>query len=162
MRWTSAVILKMCSFNSLIEDYALYLTLAIPWEISIYTFFLFVAFLDAQDTTLCPTPGCRGIGHVKGAKYTTHHSIFGCPYSPNNVTRGSPLVDRLANNSMGEESSIASRVYNCKVARNGEGKDQLVFELYRAPQECIINCLSCMQFFLKHILQTWLSPAMRV
>ena len=87
--------------------------------------FLFIAFLDAQDTTLCPTPGCRGIGHVKGAKYTTHHSIFGCPYSPNNVTRGSPLVDRLANNSMGEESSIASRVYNCKITRNGEGKVRL-------------------------------------
>lgn len=76
------------------------------------------SFLDAQDTTLCPTPGCRGIGHVKGAKYTTHHSIFGCPYSPNNVTRGSPLVDRLANNSMGEEQSIASRVYNCSVPKS--------------------------------------------
>ena len=80
-----------------------------------------LAFLDAQDTTLCPTPGCRGIGHVKGAKYTTHHSIFGCPYSPNNVTRGSPLVDRLANNSMGEEASISSRVYNCKATKNNEG-----------------------------------------
>jgi len=21
----------------------------------------------------CPTPGCTGIGHVKGAKYTGHH-----------------------------------------------------------------------------------------
>jgi len=21
----------------------------------------------------CPTPGCNGIGHIKGAKYTGHH-----------------------------------------------------------------------------------------
>eukprot|EP00794_Sanderia_malayensis_P011085 gene11085-12253_t len=81
------------------------------------------SILEAQDTTLCPTPGCRGIGHVKGAKYTTHHSIFGCPYSPHNVSRGSPLVDRLASNSMVEEASISSRVYNCTVVRNGAEVD---------------------------------------
>ena len=79
---------------------------------------------------------------MKGAKYTTHHSIFGCPYSPNNVTRGSPLVDRLANNSMGEESSIASRVYNCKVTRNGEGK---------VKSELIINHFSFTLVFSKHM-----------
>lgn len=22
---------------------------------------------------VCPTPGCRGVGHIKGAKYTGHH-----------------------------------------------------------------------------------------
>jgi hypothetical protein len=21
----------------------------------------------------CPTPGCKGIGHIKGAKYVGHH-----------------------------------------------------------------------------------------
>ena len=21
----------------------------------------------------CPTPGCTGVGHIKGAKYTGHH-----------------------------------------------------------------------------------------
>ena len=27
----------------------------------------------------CPTPGCTGIGHVKGAKYTGHHR-YGLTY----------------------------------------------------------------------------------
>ncbi|KAK3091272.1 hypothetical protein FSP39_018509 [Pinctada imbricata] len=43
----------------------------------------------------CPTPGCKGIGHIKGAKYTGHHSAFGCPYSPLNMNRESTLQDRL-------------------------------------------------------------------
>ena len=25
----------------------------------------------------CPTPGCNGIGHIKGAKYTGHHRSVG-------------------------------------------------------------------------------------
>jgi len=29
--------------------------------------------LGASMTGDCPTPGCTGIGHVKGAKYTGHH-----------------------------------------------------------------------------------------
>ncbi|XP_062619974.1 lethal(3)malignant brain tumor-like protein 3 isoform X1 [Saccostrea cucullata] len=45
--------------------------------------------------TGCPIPGCKGIGHIKGAKYTGHHSAFGCPYSPLNMNRESTLQDRL-------------------------------------------------------------------
>ncbi|XP_046858383.1 LOW QUALITY PROTEIN: lethal(3)malignant brain tumor-like protein 1 [Xenia sp. Carnegie-2017] len=60
--------------------------------------------VDKLNTASCPTPGCRGIGHVKGAKYTTHHSQFGCPYSPQNLSKESCLVDRLAANSMAEDS----------------------------------------------------------
>lgn len=27
----------------------------------------------------CPTPGCNGIGHIKGAKYTGHHRyLYSC------------------------------------------------------------------------------------
>ncbi|XP_028402346.1 lethal(3)malignant brain tumor-like protein 1 isoform X2 [Dendronephthya gigantea] len=59
---------------------------------------------DKLNTVACPTPGCRGIGHVKGAKYTTHHSQFGCPYSLQNLSKESCLVDRLAANSMAEDS----------------------------------------------------------
>lgn len=44
---------------------------------------------------VCPTPGCRGIGHIKGAKYTGHHSAFGCPYSDMNMRKDVVLPDRL-------------------------------------------------------------------
>ncbi|XP_031440079.1 lethal(3)malignant brain tumor-like protein 4 [Clupea harengus] len=44
---------------------------------------------------VCPTPGCRGVGHIKGAKYTGHHSAFGCPYSDINVKKEVVLPDRL-------------------------------------------------------------------
>ncbi|XP_055489719.1 lethal(3)malignant brain tumor-like protein 4 isoform X2 [Leucoraja erinacea] len=43
----------------------------------------------------CPTPGCIGIGHIKGARYTGHHSAFGCPYSELNVKKESIIHDRL-------------------------------------------------------------------
>ncbi|CAB3976721.1 lethal(3)malignant brain tumor 3 isoform X1 [Paramuricea clavata] len=63
-----------------------------------------ITHADKLNTVSCPTPGCRGIGHVKGAKYTTHHSQFGCPYSLQNLSKESCLVDRLAANSMAEDS----------------------------------------------------------
>ncbi|KAF7656614.1 hypothetical protein LDENG_00038920 [Lucifuga dentata] len=44
---------------------------------------------------VCPTPGCRGVGHIKGAKYTGHHSSFGCPYSDINIRKEAVLPDRL-------------------------------------------------------------------
>ena len=45
----------------------------------------------------CGVPGCRGVGHIKGAKYTSHHTSFGCPYTMQNIHRStSPVVDRLA------------------------------------------------------------------
>ncbi|TMS01181.1 Lethal(3)malignant brain tumor-like protein 4 [Larimichthys crocea] len=53
---------------------------------------------DTEDYRLkgvCPTPGCRGIGHIKGAKYTGHHSAFGCPYSDINMRKEVLLPDRL-------------------------------------------------------------------
>ncbi|XP_023234831.1 lethal(3)malignant brain tumor-like protein 1 [Centruroides sculpturatus] len=43
----------------------------------------------------CPTPGCKGIGHIKGPKYTSHHSAFGCPYSHLNMNKDTALQDRL-------------------------------------------------------------------
>ncbi|GAB6022036.1 Lethal(3)malignant brain tumor-like protein 1 [Chamberlinius hualienensis] len=41
---------------------------------------LSLAELSAAPTSGCPTPGCKGFGHTKGPKYTTHHSVQGCPY----------------------------------------------------------------------------------
>ncbi|EDO39278.1 predicted protein, partial [Nematostella vectensis] len=66
---------------------------------------------DKISSVACPTPGCKGIGHVKGAKYSSHHSTFGCPYSLQNLNKDSCLVDRLSANSMTEESdwSYASK-----------------------------------------------------
>ncbi|MBN3302679.1 LMBL4 protein, partial [Amia calva] len=53
---------------------------------------------DLKTTTnqgVCPTPGCRGVGHIKGARYTGHHSAFGCPYSEINMKKEVTLQDRL-------------------------------------------------------------------
>ncbi|CAB1349729.1 unnamed protein product [Coregonus sp. 'balchen'] len=30
---------------------------------------------------VCPTPGCRGVGHIKGAKYTGHHRLADLVFS---------------------------------------------------------------------------------
>ncbi|XP_077193295.1 lethal(3)malignant brain tumor-like protein 4 isoform X2 [Paroedura picta] len=43
----------------------------------------------------CPTPGCQGIGHVRGPRYGTHYTLVGCPYSEINRNRESSLQDRL-------------------------------------------------------------------
>uniref|UniRef100_A0A8C8GBU8 SAM domain-containing protein n=1 Tax=Oncorhynchus tshawytscha TaxID=74940 RepID=A0A8C8GBU8_ONCTS len=44
----------------------------------------------------CPTPGCKGVGHIKGARYSGHHSAVGCPYSDLNINKDSVLPDRLS------------------------------------------------------------------
>nr|XP_009666074.1 PREDICTED: lethal(3)malignant brain tumor-like protein 4 isoform X2 [Struthio camelus australis] len=44
----------------------------------------------------CPTPGCHGIGHVKGPRYGTHYTLVGCPYSDVNLNRENVLQDRLS------------------------------------------------------------------
>lgn len=62
---------------------------------------------------ICSTVGCRGIGHIKGAKYTTHHTLFGCPYTPQNLNRSSiPVIDRLAPNAPAEDTSMLGRIHN--------------------------------------------------
>ncbi|XP_038057788.1 lethal(3)malignant brain tumor-like protein 4 [Patiria miniata] len=66
-----------------------------------------------QGPASCPTPGCNGVGHIKGAKYTGHHSAFGCPYSLLNMAKESPIIDRLYSGSKslskdGKKSPIES------------------------------------------------------
>ncbi|CAJ1081602.1 lethal(3)malignant brain tumor-like protein 4 isoform X3 [Xyrichtys novacula] len=51
--------------------------------------------LSSPSQVVCPTFGCRGVGHIKGAKYTGHHSAFGCPYSDINMRKEVVLPDRL-------------------------------------------------------------------
>uniref|UniRef100_A0A8C9WIK8 L3MBTL histone methyl-lysine binding protein 4 n=1 Tax=Scleropages formosus TaxID=113540 RepID=A0A8C9WIK8_SCLFO len=50
---------------------------------------------ESESRGVCPTPGCRGVGHIKGARYTGHHSAFGCPYSEINMRKEVILPDRL-------------------------------------------------------------------
>ncbi|XP_061870516.1 lethal(3)malignant brain tumor-like protein 3 isoform X2 [Colius striatus] len=45
---------------------------------------------------MCPTPGCHGIGHVRGPRYGTHYTLVGCPYSDVNLHRENLLQDRLS------------------------------------------------------------------
>ncbi|CAG5109207.1 Similar to L3MBTL3: Lethal(3)malignant brain tumor-like protein 3 (Homo sapiens) [Cotesia congregata] len=48
-----------------------------------------------NERTECGTPGCRGVGHVKGPKFATHNSASGCPYSPQNLHKIRMVSDRL-------------------------------------------------------------------
>ncbi|XP_063850444.1 lethal(3)malignant brain tumor-like protein 3 isoform X1 [Scylla paramamosain] len=52
---------------------------------------------DVDSGTGCGTPGCKGVGHIKGPVYTTHHTAYGCPYSLQNLTKDpeSFIADRL-------------------------------------------------------------------
>uniref|UniRef100_H3CFJ3 SAM domain-containing protein n=1 Tax=Tetraodon nigroviridis TaxID=99883 RepID=H3CFJ3_TETNG len=52
--------------------------------------------VSSPSQGVCPTPGCRGVGHIKGARYTGHHrQSFGCPYSDINTRKEVVLPDRL-------------------------------------------------------------------
>ncbi|XP_061633983.1 lethal(3)malignant brain tumor-like protein 4 isoform X1 [Phyllopteryx taeniolatus] len=43
----------------------------------------------------CPTPGCNGVGHIRGPRYGTHYTQVSCPYSEMNLNKESLLPDRL-------------------------------------------------------------------
>ncbi|XP_033013867.1 lethal(3)malignant brain tumor-like protein 4 isoform X2 [Lacerta agilis] len=66
----------------------------------------------------CPTPGCQGLGHVRGPRYGTHYTyvcprvmgLVGCPYSEINRSRESSLQDRLG----GEKPSPSTSVQKPK------------------------------------------------
>uniref|UniRef100_A0A8D3D0S2 L3MBTL histone methyl-lysine binding protein 1b n=1 Tax=Scophthalmus maximus TaxID=52904 RepID=A0A8D3D0S2_SCOMX len=45
----------------------------------------------------CPTPGCNGVGHIRGPRYGTHYtSQVSCPYSEMNLNKEGLLPDRLS------------------------------------------------------------------
>uniref|UniRef100_A0A3B4BBN4 SAM domain-containing protein n=1 Tax=Periophthalmus magnuspinnatus TaxID=409849 RepID=A0A3B4BBN4_9GOBI len=44
----------------------------------------------------CPTPGCNGVGHIRGPRYGTHYTSVSCPYSELNLNKDSLLPDRLS------------------------------------------------------------------
>uniref|UniRef100_A0A4W4ELH6 SAM domain-containing protein n=1 Tax=Electrophorus electricus TaxID=8005 RepID=A0A4W4ELH6_ELEEL len=55
-----------------------------------------INMIESSEQGGCPTPGCKGIGHIKGAQYSGHHSAVGCPYSDINMNKDSVLPDRLS------------------------------------------------------------------
>ncbi|XP_032565653.1 lethal(3)malignant brain tumor-like protein 4 isoform X3 [Chiroxiphia lanceolata] len=59
---------------------------------------------------VCPTPGCHGIGHVRGPRYGTHYTLVGCPYSDVNLSRENSLQDRLS----GERPSPGNTMQKAK------------------------------------------------
>ena len=81
---------------------------------------------NEPEESVCGTRGCRGVGHFKGAKFTSHHTSFGCPYTLHNLNRTTtPVIDRLSDNALGEEQSIANRIYKKKIESFKEGTETL-------------------------------------
>ncbi|NXY42627.1 LMBL3 protein, partial [Ceuthmochares aereus] len=52
--------------------------------------------VEALEHGGCPTAGCKGVGHIKRARHTGHHSAVSCPYSEMNLNKESLLPDRLS------------------------------------------------------------------
>nr|XP_054528295.1 lethal(3)malignant brain tumor-like protein 4 isoform X8 [Pan troglodytes] len=72
---------------------------------------------------VCPTPGCRGIGHIRGPRYSGHHSAFGCPYSDMNLKKEATLHDRLREQTQANlesESSHSKSKSLCSLNFNGK------------------------------------------
>ncbi|XP_051707367.2 lethal(3)malignant brain tumor-like protein 4 isoform X2 [Oryctolagus cuniculus] len=72
---------------------------------------------------VCPTPGCRGIGHIRGPRYSGHHSAFGCPYSDMNLKKEATLHDRLRELTQANfesESSHSKQKNLCSLSFNGK------------------------------------------
>ncbi|XP_062406802.1 lethal(3)malignant brain tumor-like protein 3 [Sardina pilchardus] len=61
---------------------------------------------ESSEQGGCPTPGCKGVGHIKGARYSGHHSAVGCPYSDININKDSVLPDRLSGEMPGSAPGV--------------------------------------------------------
>ncbi|CAK6447791.1 unnamed protein product [Pipistrellus nathusii] len=59
---------------------------------------------------VCPTPGCRGIGHIRGPRYSAHHSAFGCPYSDMNLKKETTLHDTVREKTQANLESDSSHL----------------------------------------------------
>lgn len=88
--------------------------------------------MEASEHGGCPTPGCKGIGHIKGARYSGHHSALGCPYSDINLHRDSSLPDRLSGEMPGS-----------RLARTRRAEPQL--PITPPPNEDVAAVATCME-----------------
>ncbi|KAJ8270751.1 hypothetical protein GJAV_G00118820 [Gymnothorax javanicus] len=62
---------------------------------------------ESSEQGGCPTAGCKGVGHIKGSRYSGHHSAVGCPYSDININKDSVLPDRLSGEMPGTGPALA-------------------------------------------------------
>ncbi|XP_072460373.1 lethal(3)malignant brain tumor-like protein 4 isoform X2 [Notamacropus eugenii] len=72
---------------------------------------------------VCPTPGCRGIGHIRGPSYAGHHSAYGCPYSDINLKKEAVLHHCLRKETQANfvsDSSHSKLKGLCSVNFNGK------------------------------------------
>ncbi|XP_019478370.1 lethal(3)malignant brain tumor-like protein 4 isoform X1 [Meleagris gallopavo] len=97
----------------------------------------------------CPTPGCHGIGHVRGPRYGTHYTLVGCPYSDVNLNKENVLQDRLG----GERPSPSSSLQKAKrletpaqvLLRAGESSQEDSPQSRKSAQESGKSCQSSIQ-----------------
>nr|XP_015095466.1 lethal(3)malignant brain tumor-like protein 4 isoform X1 [Vicugna pacos]XP_031546086.1 lethal(3)malignant brain tumor-like protein 4 isoform X1 [Vicugna pacos] len=85
---------------------------------------------------VCPTPGCRGIGHIRGPRYSGHHSAFGCPYSDMNLKKEATLHDRLREQTKADlESDLARLKSKNLCSLNFSGKHENINNQCRLVQQ---------------------------
>ncbi|XP_040507944.1 lethal(3)malignant brain tumor-like protein 3 isoform X5 [Gallus gallus] len=97
----------------------------------------------------CPTPGCHGIGHVRGPRYGTHYTLVGCPYSDVNLNKENVLQDRLG----GERPSPSSSLQKAKkletpaqvLLRAGEPSQEDSPQSRKSAQDSEKSCQSSVQ-----------------
>ncbi|XP_043960994.1 lethal(3)malignant brain tumor-like protein 4 isoform X3 [Gambusia affinis] len=89
--------------------------------------------LPSPSQGVCPTAGCRGVGHIKGAKYTGHHSAFGCPYSDINLRKEVVLPDRLG----GESRDVQVKQESTDVPLLPLGKRKRLPDRLTQPTKCL-------------------------
>ncbi|XP_051500790.1 lethal(3)malignant brain tumor-like protein 3 isoform X2 [Myxocyprinus asiaticus] len=94
--------------------------------------------VETSEQNGCPTPGCKGIGHIKGARYAGHHSAVGCPYSDINLNKDSILPDRLSGEMPGTGVGRPHRAEpNSEISANTDevGRPCKVRKVEEPPQE---------------------------
>ncbi|XP_076992045.1 lethal(3)malignant brain tumor-like protein 4 isoform X3 [Tamandua tetradactyla] len=85
---------------------------------------------------VCPTPGCRGIGHIRGPRYSGHHSAFGCPYSDMNLRKEATLHDRMRKQPQANLESYSSHLKSKNLCSlNFSGKHEKVNSQPRLVQQ---------------------------
>ena len=53
------------------------------------------ASFNNSSAPYCSTPGCHGVGNIKGPRYPNHNSLESCPYSPKNMGSELLIPDRI-------------------------------------------------------------------
>ncbi|XP_029978835.1 lethal(3)malignant brain tumor-like protein 4 isoform X2 [Sphaeramia orbicularis] len=91
--------------------------------------------LPSPSQGICPTPGCRGVGHIRGAKYTGHHSAFGCPYSDINMRKEVVLPDRLG----GERVVTLVPITTTPLHHHGNQSDRVSVQVKTEPNPLLLS-----------------------